>query len=442
MDMDRNTNTMKQLQKSLSIYLAMLFIAVLVKPVFAQSSERSNEEGRGGFGGPDAVENRIESDRAEKEALYEFSLLRPSYYAWKQSLREKYGYSFGVTYVPVYVKASDSLPGSDDYASTAAIRHFGSWELLGRGTPNTGKLNYLIEYRHGIADADVAPFSLTNLGNVGAIGIPFVDDQWHLTNLYWDQSWQNGKYEVFAGFLDVTDYVDVHPLTSPWTDYFNYSFSIGAGTMDFGDDAGLGLAFGAVLTDNLYTIAGFKDINSDPTDPSEGFDTFFTDQEYFKHVEIGWTSSPWDAWFLNNIHVTLWQADEREATGVDDGWGGVFSLNRTVGDKWMVFARSGFAEDGGSLLERSVSIGGGYTPNGLESLGAGSQLGFGMNWGRPNEAVFGSGLDDQFAAEAYYRLQLTKELAVTPSIQLLVDPALNPQEDAIWVFGLRARLAF
>jgi porin len=38
-------------------------------------------------------------------------------------------------------------------------------------------------------------------------------------------------------------------------------------------------------------------------------------------------------------------------------------------------------------------------------------------------------------------LQLTQELAITPDIQLLIDPALNPDEDSIWVFGLRARLA-
>jgi porin len=38
-------------------------------------------------------------------------------------------------------------------------------------------------------------------------------------------------------------------------------------------------------------------------------------------------------------------------------------------------------------------------------------------------------------------LQLTQELAITPDIQLLIDPALNPDEDSIWVVGLRARLA-
>jgi len=38
-------------------------------------------------------------------------------------------------------------------------------------------------------------------------------------------------------------------------------------------------------------------------------------------------------------------------------------------------------------------------------------------------------------------LQLTQNLAITPDVQLIINPALNPDESSIWVFGLRARLA-
>ena len=93
------------------------------------------------------------------------------------------------------------------------------------------------------------------------------------------------------------------------------------------------------------------------------------------------------------------------------------------------------------MLQKSVSAGIGYQPNPIGGV-AGSLLGFGANWGQPNEAVFGSGLDDQYAIELFYRLQVTKEIAITPDVQFLINPALNPDEDNIWVFGLRARLAF
>ena len=162
---------------------------------------------------------------------------------------------------------------------------------------------------------------------------------------------------------------------------------------------------------------------------------------FFKHIEIGWTGVSQEAWFLNNVHLTLWHADEREEMGVDDGWGGVLSFNHSIDDEWLVFVRGGYSEDGGSLLERSVSIGAGYTPGGLELLGSGSQLGLAANWGRPNEDLLGSDLDDQYAFEIYFRWMVSDELAITPGVQLLIDPALNPDEDNIWLFGLRARFA-
>ena len=40
-----------------------------------------------------------------------------------------------------------------------------------------------------------------------------------------------------------------------------------------------------------------------------------------------------------------------------------------------------------------------------------------------------------------YSVQFAQNLAIAPSLQLLIDPALNPMEDRIWLFGLRMRLS-
>jgi porin len=298
-----------------------------------------------------------------------------------------------------------------------------------------------VEHRHGYTDTLPGEFALESLGYAGFIGIPFTDDGWHLTNLYWNQEWENG-FGFAAGFLDVTDWVDVWALTSPWTDFYNFVFSIGSATMDLPDDAALGLGAGGWLADNIYLIAGFEDLNSDPTAPFEGFDTFFNDHEFFKHIEIGWVTSTREQYYLDNLHLTLWHADERDEIGVEDGWGAFLSFSHTFAEKWLIFARGGFAENGGSLLDRSVSIGGGFAPSGIGTPGFGHQLGFGVNWGRPNDALFGSDLDDQYTLEAYYRLQVAKEFSITPDVQFLINPALHPEKDNVWVFGLRARLSF
>ena len=64
--------------------------------------------------------------------------------------------------------------------------------------------------------------------------------------------------------------------------------------------------------------------------------------------------------------------------------------------------------------------------------------GLGVSWGKP---AIGT-LRDQFTSEAFYRFQLTQFLAITPDVQLIVDPALNPNVDVLAFFGVRLRAAF
>ena len=424
-----------------SLFLVALALLFPVQPGYAQSSQPPKETEYRSFGAPDTVTNRIEADLFGKDYLLDTEFFNP-WYEWKEEIFEKYGYIFALDYYPVALKANHSLPGKDDYASGAVFRFSGFWQLLGRGTKNTGTLVYLLEHRHGYSGALPSPFYLENLGNVGFSEIPFGDDGWHLTNFYWDQEWNEGQFGVVAGFIDVTDWVDVWAFTSPWTDFYNFVFSIGAATFDLPDDAALGLGAGAWINNSIYLMAGFEDLNSDPTDPIEGFKTFWDDHEFFKHLEIGWSTSSKEQYYLDNLHLTLWHADERDKIGVEDGWGAFLSFSHTFDGKWLMFARGGFAEDGGSLLKRSVSVGGGYAPNGMKTPGAGHQIGFGVNWGKPNESLLGVNLDDQYTAEVYCRFQVTRELAITPDVQVLINPALNPEESTILVFGLRARLAF
>jgi len=152
-------------------------------------------------------------------------------------------------------------------------------------------------------------------------------------------------------------------------------------------------------------------------------------------VEIGWTPSQ-DQIYLDNAHLTFWHADERTEAGESEGWGLNVSFTRYLGGKWLPFVRAGYAKDGGALMQKSVSVGFAYQPVPKSDV-----LGVAFNWGEPNEDTFGSGLRDQYTAEVYYRWQLTPRFAVTPTLQLLENPALDPELDRTWVFGVRARLA-
>ena len=404
-------------------------------------SESIETDRKRNFGGPDAVPNRLETDQLQQDMLFELKALRP-YYEWKNRLAEQTGFSYALDYYNTILKANKSIAGTSDSASSGVFRLTGSWQFLGRGTESVSTLNFLVEQRHKFSQNTPAGFAFESLGYLGAIDIPFADDGWHLTNLYLSQSWLGGDAEAVLGFLDVTDFVDVYPLTSPWTDFSNFVFSIGVATMDLPDDAALGFGAGVWLSDNLYILAGLFDLNSDPNNPFNGFNTFFDQRRFFKAAELGYTWAAKERYYFDNVHLTVWHADQRESSGVlTDGWGMVFSYSDQIDDHWLIFARAGYSEDGGGLLQKAVSLGFGYQPNPIGAV-PGSQLGFGINWGQPNSSLFGSGLKDQYAIESYYRLQVTGELAITPMVQLLLNPALNPQQDTILVFGLRTRLSF
>ncbi|NIS80947.1 MAG: porin [Anaerolineales bacterium] len=278
---------------------------------------------------------------------------------------------------------------------------------------------------------DIPPQDLGfEVGYFGLTSGPFSDFGWGMTNLYWQQKFREGRLNFIAGVVDPTDYVDIYGLVSPWTAFSNLVFLTDP-TIPV-PNQGLSAAFGAMATDNVYVVGGLADANGDPTEPGDWFESFFEDREYFYHLEVGWTSS-FERRYFDNIHLTGWYADERRQAQVPYGWGLAFSATKFISDKWMPFLRAGWSNDGGALLEASVGAGIGYYMSESRDL-----IGFGLNWGKPPE----SGLDDQYTAELFYRLQLAQNLAVTPDVQLIIDPALNPDEDVIWVFGLGGRLTF
>ena len=430
--------------------LASSLLLGLVQPVLAEQDPEAvdskpvvDSEGEASadyvaphqFGGPSSVGGQLKSDHSAQVTPYWFGGLTAkaqSYYDFKKKVADSHGFAFGADYNALVQGANESL-GEDDAAS-GAIRIYGTWTVLGRGTPNAGSLTFKVENRHRLG-TDIAPQQLgAEMGYVGLTAVPFSSAGSILTTLYWQQSFRNNRFAFIAGIVDVTDYVAVYGLVNPWADFSNLVFSTDP-TIP-APNQGLGAAVRGSIGKNFYLLAGLADANGDPGDPLDSFDSFFTTHEYFKHVEFGWISS-WENRFSDNVHLTLWQVDERKAAGVPDGWGAAFSFSRKINDRWIPFVRAGYAEDGGALLERSLSAGIGYFRQTHSDV-----FGVGLNWGRPPSQPKGPRLDDQYSVEVFYNMQIFQHTSITPNIQWIIDPALNPEEDSLWVFGLRARVSF
>ena len=121
--------------------------------------------------------------------------------------------------------------------------------------------------------------------------------------------------------------------------------------------------------------------------------------------------------------------DEREEAGVPSSEGITFGANWTFYQKFMPFFRIGWSDGDAPLMNKTATVG--FTHRFHKS----DLMGFGFNWGDPSD----NALRDQYSTELFYRFQFAQNIALTPSIQLLIDPALNHDENQIWIFGLRMR---
>jgi len=431
----------KSRPKQLVIRFAYCFLVGLLAMTVSQITFAQEEPDPGAdefqptpqFGGPGSVPGQLTDDRRLSDSLTDVDMPE-SWADWKKRLLEDHGFDFTMDYNVIVLHATNTIDDEDNF-SGGVIRAFGQWDLTGRESGDTGSFVWKIENRHGYTD--FAPNQVKNeIGYIGLISPVWSDIGSRLTNLYWKQLLNQKRVEIIAGFIDSTDWIDVYILAPPWGAFQNFAFATGSATIAPPDDATLGAYVNAMITDDIYVIAGFADLNSDSTHPFDGFDTFFNQHEFLKTIEFGHVTSQ-DRFFLDNTHITFWHADEREIAGVKKGWGVSFSWSHSFDEKWMPFLRGGYAKDGGTFLQKSLSTGVAYHWGQNNSL-----VGLGFNWNEPNEDTFGPGLKNQTAVEVFSRLQVMQNFQLTPHVHYVRNPALNPQASHSWVVGLRARVHF
>jgi porin len=283
----------------------------------------------------------------------------------------------------------------------------------------------MVDHRH--AFRDTAPASLAGeVGYIGLTGLFYSDIKFAVINLNWQQEFNNGRSGFIAGRYDPNDYQNVLGMVNPWTIFSNLAINLDTSVAL--PDSSWGFGIGTWLTDSWYVLGGINDANGVGSDDLEFFDG---GAEFYTFGHLGWSPSRGERYF-KNVHILAWHADEREDLGIDSGQGISLAANWTFRDRWMPFARLGFSDGTASIYNESVTVG-------LirKFMFRSDLIGFAANRGSPPD----DSLRDQTTIEAFWRIQLSRNLAITPSIQYLLDPALNPAEDSIRVVGVRVRFS-
>jgi porin len=381
---------------------------------------------KAGLGGPQSVGPQLQEDAAQRKTLSRRPRVDAIFQPAEDSLerlRQISGLQVGVDYQAFYQSSTDSL-SDDGQASSGNARMFGKWQLVGRDTQNPGSLVFLFEQRHELW-TEFTPAQLgSEIGYLGITGTTFSDSGASLTTLYWEQALAQGRSGFVAGRIDPTDYIDILGYANQRTTFLN--LSILANPSIAFPDQGFGFGAGTMLTDHVFAKGLISDANGSLTE----IEFFPGGSEVFTYGEIGWTPSR-DERFLTNVHVGAWHVDERMDAGVPESHGVVVSANVTINDVFMPFVRAGWSDGEAPFYNKAISGGFLYYFPRYRDL-----IGFAAAWNDPAVA----GLSGQTTLEAFYRYQFSNNIAITADAQLLLNPSLNPSEDQVAVFGLRARL--
>lgn len=373
-----------------------------------------------GLGGASSVRAELEPGDGLTDPQFRSEFpkdMAPNWFAWKNRLSEESGLRFNFDYLALGQTTTSDM--GDGHGSGGIARLYGSWQAT-----QNGSLTFKVENRH--AYGAVAPqFLGLDGGALSITGTAFNDNGTMLTNLFWNQRSDDGTWTVQVGQIDVTDFVDVYGLVSPYTAFQNIAFNTNP-TINT-PNQGLGIAGGMKLGSNFYSIASIADANADPTNPNLDV---FSQGELFKSLEIGYTSDL-DRLYFDNVHMTLWHTDAADDDSRAEDYGASFSAAWFVGNQWMPFLRAGRAQGTAALYDKSVSMGVGYFGRNTDLAGVG------LNWAEAK------GIEEsQITAEAFYRFSISPDVQITPSIQYIQNPLLNAAQDSITLLGLRARLVF
>ena len=413
--------------------LAAVLFASLWNPALLMAQSTGSSDQMGGkaseaanLAGPEGVTQKLRSAEASTSTYPQPSWLQP-YDAWKKRIKEDYGVSLGLSAYWLYQAASDSLSDDDD-AFGGIYRFQGSWVAFGRDTGHPGRLEWRIENRDDVGSY-LSPSQLG--GEIGSAALNTGFGYSH--NFSTDISvfnWTQVLFDKRAGFavgrLAFDVYLDAFLFQTFSRGFLNRAFTVNPtiGTTGIG---ALGAAAKGFVTDNF--LIGGQIYDGNAASGEFDFDTF-EEHEWLKAVEIAWTPAM-ARYKTDRIQFTYWDKDEREKAGVSDGSGWAVSASWQFADRLIPFTRFGHSDGGaGVAAESAASIGIEYAPRNDQawSLGAG--------WAKPT----GEGLGDEYVIETSYKFQLWPFLSLTPDLQFLMNPANNPDESSVWVFGLRAIL--
>jgi carbohydrate-selective porin OprB len=354
-----------------------------------------------------------------------YKILQP-YLDAKQWLHDELRMDLAMQHVVIYQRATG---GRNPYEHAVSnFNLFGNWYLMDTSTFGKGFIGYSFERRDNLTDATGTEFSREVGTSYNTHDLPISKrDRTALRQLWWEHRLANETVIIALGKLNPKAYYNRNTFSgSTNTQFISQPFSTNPARLF--PSNGLGINVTISPGNNSYFTLGFQDANAKNT--TSGFQSI-DKRDFFKACELALFCT-FDGLGLGHYRFTLWHTDEVDDH--DDGSGFALSFDQEMGKKLGLFLRYGYSEPELGRIEHLLAVGLVIrNPLGIQ----GDLFGIGFAWDRANSSI-----RDEYTVEAFYRIQLTSHLQVTPDILFIVDPSEKEEAGTLAVFGIRFRVLF
>lgn len=295
-------------------------------------------------------------------------------------------------------------------------------ERLGGTSDGLLCLKFRLRHRHRILDESASSLS----GRIGAfLGTTdgFSDSGFEIPDLYIQQIFHDGKFELRYGQLDVEARLDSHAMRSSKKAFLNRVFSTNP-TVAF-PRFGAGGTARWQATEHFDLTYALTQVQASKSGTQVDFDLNAND--LFTALQAGFTWGEEES-TQSHIQFMAWAADSTKDEAEDYGLSVGYETHFGDSDK-TVFVRLSSGQGKQSDLDRMAVIGYG------ESFRENDLLGVGIGTGRSSDNN-----DIQGVLEVFYRYQAPFNIEITPDIQFLVGEGLKGDYDI--VAGLRGIVSF
>jgi hypothetical protein len=394
-------------------------IALAAPVVFSAAASAQNRQSAPS---EDVEQVTSEAQRTPQQPL--LTIDRPIYQFLQQNkkeLNEKYGINWALEDTLIYQAASGGVDPNDAMVNTLGL--FATWKII--RDPNGkdfGGLGFQFETRSNHIDefTDLRD----NLGTLWSPNDSTSGSYSKINQLWWGQRFAEGRLGIQIGKIDPGANINANRFAgSGNTQFFGQPYATNP-ARSFSDN-GLGFMIRAEPTDLLYLHFTMSD--SDAVSTHSPFTTIGSHWLYAGEVGL---RPKLEGLGQGNYRLMLYERDASSAS--EFGW--ALSCDQNLSNDYGVFLRYGGNDGDINSIQHLVSAGFSFlAPFGRPN----DQAGVAVSYTHPADHH----LRDEYAAEAYYRLQLTEGIELSASAQLIQNPAASDQ-DTVGVFGLRLRVLY